>query len=63
MLNLNLLTPYLDDYLRVSPVILPEPSQWLNNNWDGTNPKVIFIDIDETMVHCIDDRDPENMKG
>jgi hypothetical protein len=24
---------------------------------------VIFLDIDETMVHCIDDRDPSTMKG
>jgi CTD small phosphatase-like protein 2 len=44
-------------------VILPEPSQWLKDNWPGTNPKVIFIDIDETMVHCIDYKDNQNMKA
>lgn len=27
------------------------------------NAKVLFLDIDETMVHCIDDRDPSSMKG
>lgn len=27
------------------------------------NAKVLFLDIDETMVHCIDDRDPPSMKG
>lgn len=28
-----------------------------------SNAKVLFLDIDETMVHCIDDRDPPSMKG
>lgn len=23
----------------------------------------MFFDIDETMIHCIDDRDPASMKG
>ena len=25
--------------------------------------KVVFFDIDETMIHCLDDRDPPDMKG
>jgi CTD small phosphatase-like protein 2 len=25
--------------------------------------KVIFFDIDETMIHCLDDRDPPDMRG
>ena len=25
--------------------------------------KVLFLDIDETLAHCIDDRDPPTMKG
>ena len=29
----------------------------------ASNAKVLFFDIDETMVHCIDDRDPSSMKG
>ena len=29
----------------------------------ASNAKVLFLDIDETMVHCIDDRDPPSMKG
>ena len=33
----------------------------LNNR--ASNAKVLFFDIDETMVHCIDDRDPSSMKG
>lgn len=28
-----------------------------------SNAKVLFLDIDETMVHCIDDRDPPSMTG
>jgi len=32
-------------------------------NSRASNAKVLFFDIDETMVHCIDDRDPPSMKG
>jgi CTD small phosphatase-like protein 2 len=34
-------------------VLLPKPR----------NPKIkktLFLDLDETMIHCLDDRDPEN---
>ena len=31
--------------------------------WHPSRPKVLLFDIDETMIHCIDDRDPATMKG
>ena len=31
--------------------------------WGYAPPKTLFFDIDETMIHCIDDKDPPTMKG
>lgn len=31
--------------------------------WGESGAKVLFVDVDETMIHCIDDRDPPTMKG
>lgn len=59
MANLQLLVPYNTYYKSLPEVQLPD----CNIQWEGTNPKVIFLDIDETMVHCVDDRDPAWMKG
>jgi hypothetical protein len=61
----------------LSEVILPDPDTCLVDLWREENDqqengafdekyrnvKVLFFDIDETMVHCIDDRDPSSMVG
>jgi FMN phosphatase YigB (HAD superfamily) len=31
--------------------------------WKGSNFKVLFFDIDETLIHCIDENDPSTMQG
>ena len=31
--------------------------------WAPSRPKVLFLDIDETMIHCLDERDPSTMIG
>lgn len=64
--NLHLLNDFYDLYQLITPVFLPDPSEEVRTNWAGglsMNPKTLFIDIDETMVHCIDERDPPTMKG
>ena len=58
--------------------MLPDPESFLVETWkqeqneseifesfdqNYRNVKVLFFDIDETMVHCIDDRDPSTMVG
>lgn len=43
--------------------MLPEPTPEQKANWADGRAKVIFFDIDETMIHCIDDRDHPDMKG
>ena len=67
MNNLELLNPFIDAYKQINKVRLPDPSPSVIASWQRGNirvsPKVLFLDIDETMIHCIDDRDPPNMKG
>lgn len=43
--------------------MLPEPTSEQKSHWTDGKAKVIFFDIDETMIHCIDDRDHPDMKG
>lgn len=43
--------------------MLPDIPASVVEAWHPSRPKVLFFDIDETMVHCIDDRDPPSMKG
>lgn len=67
MMNLNLFEPYLNNFQQIEKVFLPEFDQHLIDNWNidnfenlknnYSNAKTLFIDIDETMIHCIDDRD------
>jgi len=37
--------------------------RWQPPTGEHVNAKVLFLDIDETMIHCIDDRDPVSMRG
>tara|TARA_B110000285_G_scaffold229610_1_gene294647 strand:- start:864 stop:1121 length:258 start_codon:yes stop_codon:yes gene_type:complete len=41
------------DFLNCPNVFLP----------DSRNEKVLILDVDETLIHTIDERDPESMKG
>ena len=41
------------DYLKKERIYLP---QFKNNKIK----KTLILDIDETMIHCLDDRDPED---
>lgn len=68
MCNLTLLKPYHQHYKNLEPVHLspPDPqvvSCWRTGPGNSVNPKVLLLDIDETMIHCIDDRDPPQMRG
>ena len=79
MMNLHLLESHSEKYTELDKVFLPDPDPAIVDLWsvvegqeiDGataisnqvSNAKVLFFDIDETMVHCIDDRDPSTMKG
>ena len=47
----------------VEKVYLPEIDPEIKRRWQHVNAKVLFLDIDETMIHCIDDRDAASMKG
>lgn len=49
----KIIEEYDKAYLELEPVYLPET----------TKTKVLIFDIDETMVHSIDERDPKGMKG
>lgn len=42
---------------------MPDITDTVARAWYPSRPKVLFFDIDETMIHCIDDRDPPSMKG
>ena len=55
--------PFSSAYLNSESVMLPEPTPEQKSNWINGQAKVIFFDIDETMIHCIDDRDHPDMKG
>ena len=63
MRNLQLLQPYSESYKSLGRVVLPEPTDEQKSHWPENRVKVIFFDIDETMIHCIDDRDSPDMKG
>lgn len=63
MRNLHLLEPYSDSYQSLEQVVLPEPTDEQKSHWAEGRVKVVFFDIDETMIHCIDDKDPPEMKG
>lgn len=52
-MNLHLLECHQNAYKKLESVYLP----------DNRNEKVLILDIDETMIHTIDERDPSSMKG
>jgi CTD small phosphatase-like protein 2 len=47
-----MLKPYSKDYLKKPCIFLPPPK-------NSSFKKTLILDIDETMIHCLDDRDPE----
>lgn len=47
-----MLTPYSSNYLKKQRIYLPPPR-------NPSHKKVLLLDIDETMIHCLDERDPE----
>ena len=53
MLNLHLVQKHQQDYLNCPSVFLP----------NSRNEKVLILDVDETLIHTIDERDPASMKG
>ena len=63
MRNLNLLEPHTNAYRSMPTVTLPLFTAQQVKNWSPSCPKVLLLDIDETMIHCIDDRDPPSMRG
>jgi predicted HAD superfamily phosphohydrolase YqeG len=52
MLNLDLVEKYGNRYLDLKPVHIKK-----------SNKRLLVFDIDETMIHTIDERDPKSMKG
>jgi Dullard-like phosphatase family protein len=60
--NLHAIDHLKDEYRYIEPVFLPDPSAELASRWLG-DPKVLFLDIDETLIHCIDEKDPQTMYG
>lgn len=52
MLNLDLIEKYGDRYLELEPVHIKKSEK-----------KLLVFDIDETMIHTLDERDPKAMKG
>ena len=63
MRNIHLLDPFLESYKDVERVELPEPTEEQKSKWPDGDVKVVFFDIDETMIHCIDDKDSPDMVG
>ena len=66
--NLDLLKPYSEFYRKIDKVFLPDPNPSVVKKWQKglkniVKSKVLMLDIDETMIHCIDDRDPSGMIG
>jgi hypothetical protein len=49
-----MLEPYVNDYLKIGEISLPD---------DPEGKRLLVLDIDETMIHTIDERDPPNMLG
>jgi Dullard-like phosphatase family protein len=54
ILNLEMLEPFSKCYLNVAPVFLPPVAH-------NRVKKVLFVDLDETMVHTLDDQDSQHM--
>lgn len=52
MLNLDLVQKYGNRYLELEPVHIKKSDK-----------KLLVFDIDETMIHTLDERDPKSMKG
>lgn len=48
-----MLGPYDDAYLSKERIYLPPPR-------DPKLKKLLILDIDETLIHCLDEKDPEN---
>lgn len=63
MRNIHLLDPYQESYQDLESVVLPEPTAEQKSKWPDGRVKVVFFDIDETMIHCIDDKDSPDMVG
>lgn len=66
--NLHLLKPLSHKYQLLPKIYLPDIDRAIWQRWqpptgEHVNAKVLFLDIDETMIHCIDDRDPVSMRG
>ena len=66
--NLHLLKLLSHKYQLLPKVYLPDVDRAIWQRWqpptgEHVNAKVLFLDIDETMIHCIDDRDPVSMRG
>lgn len=66
--NLHLLKPLSHKYQLLPKIHLPDVDRAIWQRWqpptgEHINAKVLFLDIDETMIHCIDDRDPVSMRG
>ena len=47
------LKPYETAYQKLKKVYLPQPRETYMK-------KTLILDIDETMIHCLDERDPDN---
>ena len=56
VMHLHLLDQYKLDYLKLPHVELPKPRK-------RSQRITLIIDIDETMIHTLDERDPPSMKG
>jgi hypothetical protein len=52
MLNLDLVEKYGQKYLELPQVTIPQ-----------SNKRLLVFDIDETMIHTVDEKDPKTMKG
>lgn len=61
--NLQLIEHQSQAYLFKQRVHLPDPSPEVQAKWTSTSPKVVFLDLDETLIHCIDENDPATMIG
>ena len=64
ILNLNLLQPYQNDYKNLPQIDIPsEPRFHSGRGRRERQRRILAVDIDETMIHTIDERDPRDMKG
>jgi len=55
-MHLHLLEQYKQEYLKLPQIELPKP-------WKSSQKLLLILDIDETMIHTIDERDPPSMGG